>query len=204
MRDSPMKESDAVDTPFSILVVAASAGGLKALKSLLSALPGDFRLPIAVVQHLDPRNTSLIADILDRNSALRVKDVEDEESLQKGTVYFAKPDYHMLVNRDGTVSLTKTELVHFVRPSADLLFESAAASYREGTIAVVLTGTGSDGSLGVKAVDMTGGTVIVQEAETSEFEGMPLAAIATGAVDFILPLEEIPAAILKLVEERDR
>jgi two-component system chemotaxis response regulator CheB len=111
----------------------------------------------------------------------------------------------MLINRDGTVSLTQTELVNFVRPSADLLFESVAAAYGERAIAVVLTGAGKDGSMGVTAIKARGGTVIVQDEGTSEFFGMPSAAIRTGTVDFVLSLDEIPAALVTLLggEVRD-
>jgi two-component system chemotaxis response regulator CheB len=114
-------------------------------------------------------------------------------------VYIAPPNRHLLVNPDGTMSLSQSDLVHFVRPSADLLFESVAASYRERVIAVVLTGTGSDGSMGVEAVKKMGGTVIAQDAETAEFSGMPNAAIQTGCVDFVLTLDEIGPALVKLV-----
>jgi two-component system chemotaxis response regulator CheB len=109
----------------------------------------------------------------------------------------------LLVNPDGTLSLSQSELVHFVRPSADLLFESVAASYKERAIAVVLSGTGSDGSMGVKAIKKMGGTVIVQDEKSSEFFGMPGAALQTGSVDFILPLDEIPSALLTLVSTGD-
>jgi two-component system chemotaxis response regulator CheB len=109
----------------------------------------------------------------------------------------------LLVNPDGTLSLSQSELVHFVRPSADLLFESVAASYKERAIAVVLSGTGSDGSMGVKAIKKMGGTVIVQDEKSSQFFGMPGAALQTGSVDFILPLDEIPSALLTLVSTGD-
>jgi two-component system chemotaxis response regulator CheB len=109
----------------------------------------------------------------------------------------------LLVNPDGTLSLSQSELVHFVRPSADLLFESVAASYKERAIAVVLSGTGSDGSMGVKAIKKMGGTVIVQDEKSSEFFGMPGAALQTGSVDLILPLDEITSALLTLVSTGD-
>jgi two-component system, chemotaxis family, protein-glutamate methylesterase/glutaminase len=105
----------------------------------------------------------------------------------------------LLVNPDSTLSLSQSELVHFVRPSADLLFESVAASYRERAIAVVLTGTGSDGVMGVQAIKKMGGTVIAQDEATAEFFGMPSAAIQSGSVDFVLPLNEISAALIALV-----
>lgn len=123
----------------------------------------------------------------------------DRLSLQPGHIYMAPPDRHLLVNRDGTVSLAHTELVNFVRPSADLLFDSVAAAFGERAIAVVLTGTGKDGALGVTAIKDRGGTVIVQDEATSEFFGMPSAAIQTGKVDFVLSLDEIPPALITLL-----
>jgi two-component system, chemotaxis family, protein-glutamate methylesterase/glutaminase len=184
---------------FDVVAVAASAGGLTAISRVLEQLPEDFPLAIVIVQHLDPRHRSLMVDILKRRTKLAVKQAEQDEVLQPSTVYIAPPNNHLLVNGGGALSLTKTELVHFVRPSADLLFESLAAGYKERAIAVVLTGTGSDGSMGVRAIKKMGGTVIAQD-ETAEFFGMPSAAIATGDVDFVLPLKDIPGALRMLVE----
>jgi two-component system chemotaxis response regulator CheB len=137
---------------FDVVAVAASAGGLKALSLVFSMLPPDFPAAVVVVQHLDPRHRSLMADILSRRTPLQVKQAEEGDRLRPGTVYIAPPDRHLLVNPDGSLSLSQSELVHFVRPSADLLFESMAASYKERSIAVVLTGSGSDGTMGVQAV----------------------------------------------------
>jgi two-component system chemotaxis response regulator CheB len=114
-------------------------------------------------------------------------------------VFLAPPDRHLLVNANATLSLSRTELVHFVRPSADLLFESLAASFKARALAVVLTGTGSDGALGLRAIKKMGGRVIAQDEHTSEFFGMPDAAIRTGVVDMILPLDQIAPAMLSWV-----
>lgn len=184
---------------FDIVAFAASAGGLVALSTVLSGLTAHFPAAIVIVQHLDPRHRSLMADILSRRTPLMVKQAEEGDRLTPATVYIAPPNRHLLVNPDGSLSLSQSELVHFVRPSADLLFESAAASYRDRSIAVVLTGTGSDGVMGVQAIKKMGGTVIVQDEKTSEFFGMPGAAIQTGSADFVLPLEEIASALTTLV-----
>jgi two-component system chemotaxis response regulator CheB len=114
-------------------------------------------------------------------------------------VYLAPPDRHLLIKRKGSLTLTDSELVNFVRPSADLLFESVAAAYGDRAIAVVLTGTGRDGALGVTAIKQRGGTVVVQDEDSSEFFGMPSAAIKTGVVDFVLPLDEIAPALVSLL-----
>src|SRR5919199_3718839 len=194
--DSPIHFPNAA---FDVVALAASAGGLAALSQVLSALPRDFPAAITVVQHLDPRHRSLMAEILNRRTAVPVREAEEGARLQPGTVYIAPPNKHLLVNPDGTLSLSSSELVHFLRPSADLLFESVAASYKERAIAVVLTGTGSDGTMGVRAIKKMGGTVIAQDEATSEFFGMPGAAIHSGSVDFVLPLDEIAAALVILV-----
>ncbi len=188
---------------FDVVAIAASAGGLNALGLVLSGLPEYFPAAVLVVQHLDPRHPSFLADILKRRTALQVKEAEEGERLRLGTVFIAPPNRHLLVNPDGTLALTQTELVHFVRPSADLMFESVAAVFRDRAIAVVLSGTGSDGSMGVGAIKKMGGTVIAQNAETSDFFGMPGAAIQTGHVDITLPLAEIPVEIVRLVTKGD-
>ena len=185
--------------PFEIVAFAASAGGVFALTEILGKLPAQFPAIIVVVQHLDPRHRSLMPQIFGRRSNLPVQQAVDGMEVEPGNVYLAPPDRHLLINRDGTVSLTQTELVNFVRPSADLLFESVAAAYGERAIAVVLTGAGKDGSMGVTAIKKRGGTVIVQDEATSEFFGMPSAAIRTGTVDFVLPIEEIPGALVTLM-----
>jgi two-component system, chemotaxis family, protein-glutamate methylesterase/glutaminase len=151
------------------------------------------------VQHLDPRHRSLMAEILSRRTALKVKQAEEGDPLKPATTYIAPPDRHLLINPDATLSLSQSELVHFVRPSADLLFESVAASFKERAIAVVLSGSGSDGAMGVKAIKKMGGTVILQDEQTSEYFGMPGAAAKTCSADFVLPLDEIAPAIVTLV-----
>ena len=183
---------------FDIVALAASAGGLNALTHVLAALPEDFPAAIVVVQHLDRRHRSLMADILSRRTRIRVAEAAEGDALAPGVAHIAPPDRHLLVNPDHTLSLTQTELVHFVRPSADLLFESAAASFRERAIAVVLSGSGQDGAMGVRAINKMGGTVIVQDATNAEFRGMPEAALATGLADFVLPLDDIAPALQKL------
>jgi two-component system, chemotaxis family, protein-glutamate methylesterase/glutaminase len=183
---------------FDVVAMAASAGGLAALNRVLGELPGDFPAAIVVVQHLDPRHPSMMAEILSRRARLQVKQAVEGDLVRPGMVYIAPPDRHLLVN-PGTLSLSQTELVHFVRPSADLLFESVAASYRERALAVVLTGTGADGSMGVQAVKKMGGTVIAQDESSSDFFGMPGGAIQTGCVDYILPLTAIARTLLGLV-----
>lgn len=198
MKTSSLRRHDQ-RVSFDIVAVVSSAGGLVAVRHILEHLPGDFPASIVIVQHLDPRHRSLMAEILSRHTALAVKQAEEGDRLVPGHVALARPDRHLLVNPDRTLSLSQSELVHFLRPSGDLLFESVAASYKARAIAVVLTGTGSDGSMGVRGIKKMGGTVIVQDPKDAEFSGMPEAVIATQLVDFVLPLTDIAGALITLV-----
>jgi two-component system, chemotaxis family, protein-glutamate methylesterase/glutaminase len=183
-----------------LVVMAASAGGLAALSTVLGSLPADFPAAVLVVQHLDPHYKSLLGQILSRRTALTVTIAVDGAAVRPGQVIVATPDRHLLLEPDGTVSLSSADAVHFVRPSADRLFESAAASFGDRVIGVVLTGTGSDGDHGVQAVKRAGGIVIAQDQNTSQFFGMPGTAIGTGAVDMVLPLDQIAGALVALVQ----
>lgn len=184
---------------FDLVALTASADGLNALTQVLAALPSDFPAPIVVVQHLSPRHPSLLAEILNRRTSLEVKQAEEGGLLSPGQVFIAPPDYHLLVNADGSLSLSQTEKVHFVRPAAEVLFESVAEHYKQRAIAVVLTGGDGDGSTGVQAIKKMGGKVIAQDQATSKVWGMPASAIATGCVDWVLPLDKIGQAITQLV-----
>jgi two-component system chemotaxis response regulator CheB len=182
-----------------VVAIAASAGGIHALSAVLSELPVDLPAPVVVLLHLDPHHDSALPAILDRRTSLAVAEAREGVIVREAHVYVAPPDHHLLVERGGVLSLTKGELVHFVRPSADLLFESVAAAYGSGAVAVVLSGTGVDGALGVTAIKDRGGVVIVQDME-AEFAGMPGAAIATGAADVVAPLRDISRHIVAACE----
>ncbi|MEC3954846.1 chemotaxis protein CheB [Nocardia sp. CDC153] len=190
-------------TGFGIVAIASSAGGITALGRLLADLRPSLPVPVLVVQHLDPRHETVIAEVLARRAGTPVRLAKAGERAEPGVILVAPPNYHLLVGPDGVLTLSSSELVHFVRPSADLLFESVAGAYGPRAIACVLTGSGSDGAMGVSAVKDRGGTVIVQDPDEADFRGMPDAALRTGAVDFVLPLEEIAALIRGLVEVRN-
>jgi two-component system, chemotaxis family, protein-glutamate methylesterase/glutaminase len=198
-----MSSPEPADTdaePYGIVAIAASAGGIAALSRVLGGLPPDFPVPVVVVQHLDPRHKTIIAEVLGRRAQLPVKLAEEGERSKPGTIYIAPPNRHLLVEAEGVLTLSSSELVHFLRPSADLLFESVAGTYGRRAIACVLTGTGSDGAMGASAVRTRGGTVIAEDPALAEFKGMPEAVVAAGAVDFVLPLDEIATVICGLVE----
>jgi len=186
-----------------LAALASSAGGLKALTRILSRLPGDLPVPIVLVQHLDPSHPSMLAEILGRRTALRVKEAEADERIRPGTVYVAPPGHHLAIRPGGIVELSRSKPVRFQRPSADVLFESVAASYGEHAIAVVLTGAGTDGARGVQEIRKQGGTVVVQDEASSEFTGMPRAAIGTGDAQFVLPLEEIAPKLVELIGTKE-
>ena len=185
-----------------LVALAASAGGLHALSRLLGGLPADLPAAVLVVQHVPPDHHSLLPIILGRRTALTVRHAGQGDLLTEGAVYVAPPGKHLLVRPGGVLALTHTAPVHFTRPSADALFESAAACFGARAVAVVLTGNGCDGAAGAAAVRRAGGACIAQDEGTSEYFGMPGAAIAAGGVDLVLSLEAIAPALVRLVRER--
>ncbi|AFY54884.1 chemotaxis response regulator containing a CheY-like receiver domain and a methylesterase domain [Rivularia sp. PCC 7116] len=183
-----------------IVVITASAGGLNAISEILSKLPSNFPAPIAIAQHLDPKRPSMLAEILDKRSPLSVKQAKAGDKLYPGKVYIAPPDLHLLVNPDGSLSLSRSEKVHYVRPAGDVLFKSVAASFKEKCIAVVLTGMDGDGAAGVQEIKKMGGIVIAQDKSTCKYPSMPDSAIQTGDVDFVIPLESIARSLMYLMQ----
>jgi two-component system chemotaxis response regulator CheB len=185
---------------FPVVVIAASAGGINALGVILASLPADFRAGIAIVQHRSPQ-AGLLAEALSYLGGRTVRDANEGDRLTPGSVFVAPAGKHLLINRDGSLSLSDSAKVHSVRPAADRLFASGAESLRGRLIAVVLTGGDGDGSDGVRTVKAMGGRVIAQDETTSEVFSMPASAIATGCVDFVVPLGEIGPALVELVSE---
>jgi two-component system chemotaxis response regulator CheB len=182
-----------------VVGLGASAGGLTAAARVLSGLPDDVPAAFVVVLHLMAEHPSYLAEILGRRTSLPVRQAADGDLLEPGRVYVAPPDAHLLVNSDGRLKLEDGPPVRHLRPSIDRLLASLAESYDGRAVAVVLSGTGRDGADGVRMVKAAGGTVLAQSAETSEHPGMPEAAVATGAVDRVLPLGQIAAGIVEAV-----
>jgi len=195
--DSQLKNGKCVK--FDLIAIAASAGGLEALMRVIYPLPADFPVAIAVVLHIAPDRESMLPRILSSKSAMKVKQAEDQESYQPGIVYVAPPDRHLQVQPGSYFALTQTPTVHYVRPSADVLFSSAAECLHRALIAVVLSGTGIDGSEGIMKVKQQGGVTIAQDENSSAHFGMPHSAISTGLIDFILPLGQISHQLESLV-----
>lgn len=190
-------------TAYDVVAITASAGGIEALGKVLGGLPKNFPAAVVVVQHISQHRTSLLARVLGRHTALRVKQAEAGEHLAPGTVFVAPPGAHLLLEPGGTLALAQTPKVSFVRPSGDVLFGSVAACCKDRAIAVVLTGGGSNGAAGVRLVKQLGGFVIAQDQATSYQFAMPRAAIATKCVDLVLPLSEIAPTLVRLVKAGD-
>lgn len=186
-------------TAYDIVAVASSAGGINALTLLLKGLPYDFPAALVIVQHLHPQHRSLMAQILSHSSGLHVKEAEDGELIVPGVAYIAVPNRHMLVSREHTIALSDSKPIRYLRPSADVLFEAVAIAYQSRAVAVVLSGTGTDGSKGIHFIKRGGGMVIAQDRASSEYYGMPSAAIDTHCVDYILALTEIAPMLNTLV-----
>lgn len=185
-----------------VVAIASSKGGLEALQQILSSLPADFNGAIVIVQHISALFKSHLASVLDRHASLKIEQATEGAKLLLGKVYVAPPDHHVIVNRDGSLSLSHAPKEHFVRPSAEYTFKSLADSYREKAIAVVLTGYDGDGREGIRVVKEKGGKTIAQDRSTSLVFDMPESAIATGCVDLILPLDKIADGIISMVNAR--
>jgi two-component system chemotaxis response regulator CheB len=181
------------------VAIGASAGGLGALSAVLTPLPGDFPAPVMAVIHLPPDRDSMVPALLAEACALKVVEAEDKIAAEAGCVYFAPPDYHLLVELDGRLSLSSDEPVLFSRPSIDVLFESAADAYGPNLTAVVLTGANEDGAAGARAVARAGGRVIVQEPAGAYASAMPLAALEAAPDACVLSLDAIAAELLREV-----
>lgn len=183
-------------TPFDLVAIGASAGGLRALQFIFENLPREFSVPIAVVQHCPSEGVSLLPTVLQRGCRLRVKHAENGERLRAGFIYVAPPGFHLVIRHRGFAALSDEPKSRHSRPSIDRLFSSAAEQYRERVLALVLSGANADGAEGARLIDASGGLLIAQEG--AEFRWMPEAAIATGGVDHTLPLQQIAAATVAL------
>ena len=180
-----------------IIVIGCSLGGMHALKMVLQAIPADFQVPIAITQHRHKASNEGLPSFLRRASNLCVNDVEDKQWIKANCVYLAPADYHLLVER-GTFSLSTEAAVAYSRPSIDVLFESAAEAYGDRAVGVILTGANADGARGVRRIKALGGFVVAQDPETAEAPAMPQAAVDTGKVDRILPLDKIGPFLVEL------
>jgi two-component system, chemotaxis family, protein-glutamate methylesterase/glutaminase len=183
---------------YDLVVIGASWGGLQAIETVLSGLQDGFPIPIAIAQHRAVDSGSgALSHVLSVRSGLEVCEAGDKDPIEAGHVYIAPPDYHLLVEPEG-FALSVEGMVHHSRPSIDVLFDSAADTYGDRLIGVILTGANADGSYGLKRIKRRGGVTIVQDPETAEKREMPDAAISTGAADEVLPLERIAPRLQEL------
>lgn len=173
------------------VVIGASAGGVQALAEVLPALPERTAAAALVVLHIPRDQPSLLAELFAPRCALEVHEAQDKEPVARGTVYFAPPNYHLLVDDGPRLALSADDLVHHSRPSIDVLFESAALVYGERLLGVILTGANEDGAEGLAAVHDAGGITVVQEPQSAQASTMVLSAMQLRSPDFVLPLDRI-------------
>lgn len=193
-----LRELQAETLDHKLVVVGSSAGGIQALSVLVSSLKPDFPAPIVLAQHLDPNRSSNLADILERRTELPVITVTSSAHMEPGKIYVVPSNRHIVV-QDGSVSI-EGDHADRPRPSVDLLLSSAASYYGERLIAIILTGSGSDGAAGAVEVKKAGGTVIIQNPQTARYPSMPMALPPT-AVDYVANLEQIGDLLLEVVRE---
>jgi two-component system chemotaxis response regulator CheB len=187
---------------YEAVVIGVSAGGLYALTRVLGALPAGFPVPIIVVQHRSRDERFLLEEVLQTKCKVHIKQADEKEAIRPGIVYFAPADYHLLIEKDKTFSLTFDEPVNYSRPSIDILFETAAEVYKNNLLGIILTGANKDGAKGMKCIHKRGGTTIAQRPDTADFPEMPKAAIKTGSIQHVMTLDEIRDFLLDKMKKR--
>ena len=193
--------NDRSKTRFKAIAIGVSTGGVSALKHVLGTLPADFQTPLLIVTHMTPGSDDGLAVLLNTLCSIRVKEADEREHITPGTVYLAPANYHLLVERGGSLSLSIDSPVSFARPSVDVLFESAAEAYGPALIGVIMTGAGSDGGNGLLKIKEYGGIAIVQDPADAEMSSMPERALQLLKADYIVRLREISPLLMKLVRE---
>ena len=181
-----------------IVVIGASAGALQALSQILPALPADFPVPVLIVVHVPGDRRNMLAPLFQAKCRMVVREAEDKEPAMAGTIYFAPPDYHLLVEADGTLSLSSDEEVFYSRPSIDVLFESAADAYGPALAGIILTGANPDGAHGLRTIAKAGGIAIVENPEGAYAGTMPEEALKACPRAQKISLSEIAAHLLKV------
>jgi two-component system chemotaxis response regulator CheB len=180
------------------VVIGASIGAIEALSSILPVLPADYPLPILIVVHLPPDTRSLLSDLFVAKCRLKAKEAEDKESVTPGIIYFAAPNYHLLVEAERTLSLSSDEPELFSRPAINVLFESAADAYGEGLVGIVLTGASEDGAQGLRTICEAGGVAVVQNPREAIAPEMPSAALKACPTAQAMSIDEIGKFLARL------
>lgn len=184
--------------PIKAVAIGASAGGVQALLHILPALPATYPFPVLIVIHVPPDRPNALVPLFDGKCRVRVKEAEDKEPAQAGVVYFAPSDYHLLVEGDGSLSLSLDDLVNHSRPAIDVLFETAADAFGPALAGVILTGANDDGARGLKAVAGAGGLALVEDPTGAYVSTMPAAALKACPSAKSMPLEAITSHLLSL------
>lgn len=185
-------------TNYQVVVIGVSAGGMQALTQILSELKSDFPLPILIVQHLHPKQGNFHIEYFNKCSALKVKEAEEKEKITQSVIYFAPPNYHLLVEDDFTFSLSADEKVNYCRPAVDVLFDSILDAYQEKVIGIILTGANNDGAASLARLQKIGALAIIQDPKEAEFSAMPLFAVQATKNSTILKLKEIAELLNKM------
>jgi two-component system chemotaxis response regulator CheB len=180
------------------IVIGGSAGAVEALDSLLPALPPGFPAAVFIVLHVPRGGPSILPEIFAAKCVLPVEEAEDKAPVRPGTVYFAPPDYHLLIEEGPCLALSVDDPVNFSRPSVDVLFESAADVYGRSLMGIILSGASSDGAEGLAAVHSAGGITVVQEPQSAAVPLMITSALQRCAADCVLPLAEIAVLLRKI------
>lgn len=181
------------------IVIGASAGAIQALRTLLAPLPASVRIPIIIVVHVLPRTPSLLGQIFASRCACPVREPEDKEPICPG-VWFAPPDYHLLVSPDETFALSQDDPVKHSRPAIDVLFDSAARVWGDRLAAFVLTGASEDGAEGAAVIVAKGGALYVQDPEEAEMATMPRATLRATAARAVARTSELSRLLVSLTE----
>lgn len=206
LADDPLPASRGLaSTGHCMVAIAASTGGVQALERICRQLPANLPASLLVVQHMPATFTTSFAQRLDRHSPLRIVEAQDGEAVHLGTAYVAPGGRHLSIRTDGgrtTLHLLDTPPVNSVRPSADVLMNSVAKVAGSRCLGIVLTGMGRDGAEGLARIKQAGGATLAQDRESCVVFGMPKAAIEQGVVDRVVPLAQIPAALVEILEEK--
>ena len=201
---SPTPEATADQKPaggaFPIVGLGASAGGLEAFEKFFTPLPGDSGMAFILVSHLDPEHASMLAELVSRFTPMPVAEVSDGMRVEANRVYTIPPNRHLVLDR-GLLRLTSLRARRGLRLPIDTFFRSLAADQGELAIAIILSGSGSDGTLGLQAIHGAGGLVVVQDPATAAYDGMPRSAINTGLADLVLPPDQMSGNLLAYVKQ---
>ncbi len=196
------EKTDGKGKPFhyQAIVVGASAGGFEVFSQLFPRFKKNFSIPVIVVQHLHPDSDGAMVNMLNDRSEINIIEADEKETMSCGHIYFAPANYHLLIERDHTMSLSTDAKVNYCRPSVDVLFESAVKVFKSRLIGVLLTGANADGAEGLRKIKNAGGITIVQSPETAYADAMPKSAIELFKVDYVLHPDQIVSTIEKLSE----